>query len=292
MRYIGIDIGASFLKAALLDTEQKPIGRIIKKPMISNFQNANSTQKELDPQILWHQVKDILLKVKGHHDVEGILISNQMHGFIILDENGSPRTGYVTWQDSRGSNPETVIEVSKSLGVDGLRRTGMPLMMGLPSLNLYYIRHWENIRSGYFLSLGDYINYQLCNVFSVHPTNCAGSGLMDLEGGGWNYEAINKMGCSTFDFPNLTNDFQPIGFCKTLDSTVFPAFGDQQTALLGSMLNDGELSLNIGTGSQVSMITNHLTFGDFQTRPFFCGEYLKTITHLPAGRALNILMEF
>jgi sugar (pentulose or hexulose) kinase len=31
-------------------------------------------------------------------------------------------------------------------------------------------------------------------------------------------------------------------------------------------------------------------FGDFQTRPWFDNQYLKTITHIPGGRALNALV--
>jgi glycerol kinase len=64
--------------------------------------------------------------------------------------------------------------------------------------------------------------------------------------------------------------------------------GDQQCALFGSLLKEGELSLNIATGCQVSMISK-LEFGDYQTRPYF-GKYIKTITHIPAGRSLNNLL--
>jgi sugar (pentulose or hexulose) kinase len=31
-------------------------------------------------------------------------------------------------------------------------------------------------------------------------------------------------------------------------------------------------------------------FGDFQTRPWFDGRFLKTVTHIPGGRALNALV--
>jgi sugar (pentulose or hexulose) kinase len=33
-----------------------------------------------------------------------------------------------------------------------------------------------------------------------------------------------------------------------------------------------------------------MEFGDFQTRPFFDGRFLRTITHIPGGRALNALV--
>jgi sugar (pentulose or hexulose) kinase len=70
----------------------------------------------------------------------------------------------------------------------------------------------------------------------------------------------------------------------------YVAIGDQQCALLGSFLEENELSLNISTGCQVSMITK-LELGDYQIRPYF-GKHIKTITHIPAGRSLNALMKF
>ena len=52
----------------------------------------------------------------------------------------------------------------------------------------------------------------------------------------------------------------------------------------------GELSINISTGSQVSRRTDRLEPGEVQTRAYFHGDLLQTITHLPAGRSLNVLV--
>jgi sugar (pentulose or hexulose) kinase len=293
MKYIGIDLGASFIKAALLDTEAHKITRICKRKAPSRIPNKDINRNELDPV----EVRDLVLKtiqdVKGASDIDGILISNQMHGFIIVDNNGLPVTNYITWQDRRGADAATLSSVGNALGHDGQRKTGMPLIKGLPSANLYYVRHHEGIKEGHFLSLGDYISFCLCGNTGVHPGNCAGSGLMDLEKGNWNFDAIENMDCSGFHFPRIAEDFTPIGTCEELDGAkVFPAFGDQQVALLGVMLDYNEISINIGTGSQVSRLTGHREYGNYQLRPFFSGQYLKTVTHIPAGRALNVIVEF
>ena len=67
-------------------------------------------------------------------------------------------------------------------------------------------------------------------------------------------------------------------------------FGDHQCATLGSenLLND--IYLNLGTGSQVSIINDKLiTYSNhiFQTRPYFRNKYLNCVTHIPSGRVLN-----
>jgi hypothetical protein len=71
----------------------------------------------------------------------------------------------------------------------------------------------------------------------------------------------------------------------------FTAVGDYHCALLGALLFPDELSLNISTGSQVSRIVPAFAPGDYQTRPFFDGKFANTISHLPAGRSLNVLVD-
>ena len=70
----------------------------------------------------------------------------------------------------------------------------------------------------------------------------------------------------------------------------FPAVGDHSCALAGVLLDKGELSLNVSTGSQVSMRSETADPGDYQTTPFFDGEFIHRISNLPAGRALDALL--
>ena len=54
------------------------------------------------------------------------------------------------------------------------------------------------------------------------------------------------------------------------------------------------VSYNLGTGSQVSVLNEKLTFDTdvYQTRLFFFGKYLNTIPRVPCGRALNVFVNF
>ena len=59
------------------------------------------------------------------------------------------------------------------------------------------------------------------------------------------------------------------------------------------MIGEGELSLNFGTGAQMSVLTKDIVYsGRFQIRPYFNGYYIKTIPHIPSGRVLNIYFNF
>jgi len=87
----------------------------------------------------------------------------------------------------------------------------------------------------------------------------------------------------------VTSSISPVGISAEFACPVFVAVGDQQASLLGAGLKFGEISLNIATGSQVSCISNEALEGT-QTRPYFYGDLLTTVTHIPAGRALNVLL--
>ena len=58
-------------------------------------------------------------------------------------------------------------------------------------------------------------------------------------------------------------------------------------------LPSGELSVNVATGPQVSALSEGFLPGEWgkcQVRPFFDRLFLHTVTHIPAGRSLNVLM--
>jgi sugar (pentulose or hexulose) kinase len=86
----------------------------------------------------------------------------------------------------------------------------------------------------------------------------------------------------------------PVGTLRSGGSAIpcYAALGDQQCALFGADLQRDELSINVSTGSQVSRRTERLELGDYQTRFYLGSDYLNTITHIPAGRSLNVLVEF
>jgi hypothetical protein len=72
--------------------------------------------------------------------------------------------------------------------------------------------------------------------------------------------------------------------------TCFTPVGDQQCALVGAEFRPGELSINISTGSQVSLLSGDPGDGDYQVRPYFDGQWLRTIVQVPAGRSLAVLV--
>ena len=293
MDFITIDCGASFVKAALFNGYGEIVGKAVKQsPFGKNQIDA------LTP--LVRDICDEFLQKSG--DKVCLRISNEMHGFILADENGTPITDYISWQKEYGRmsiDGGTACDILSTPEYSAdILHTGMPLRAGLPSVNLLYLKKigkLNDIKTPiYFYTLGDYLLRILADTQPVcHLTNAAATGLVDLTGGNWNERLLNAVAPAQIVFPKIgTTATEFVRGGKSV--TALPAIGDQQAALYGANLSRcDELSFNMGTGGQVSRITSTLKFSPhYQLRPFLDGNYIKTIPHLPCGRALNVYIRF
>ncbi len=126
----------------------------------------------------------------------------------------------------------------------------------------------------------------------VEATNASVHGPLDLATLTWQEDILAAWGLERLRWPRVRRAGEVVGHLDIGGRAVpcYTPVGDQACAMVGALLQEGELSLNISTGSQASMISPALVRGDYQTRPFFDGRYLNLITHIPAGRALNTLV--
>lgn len=332
MNIITIDCGASFIKGALFIDGVLTDKQERKSPSVSTeedlFSNRQITQ-------LVEQVDDMLKELSKEVEEYTLCISNEMHGFLLTNQEGIAVTDYISWQKEYGSREigegnscNSVDYIRKHAKEEDLSNTGMPLRAGLPTSNLVYLvrsgliqidltseeKELDNdILSGIgndkeksnnceadkkrrltVFTLGDYIVYCLTKKIPFcHPTNAAASGFYDLRTGDWNWNYIHDLGLDGFSFLNISEK----SISCEIDGkkvVIKPTIGDQQAALLGAGLeSENQVSYNLGTGSQVSCLVKEPICGaDYQIRPFFRGMYLKTIPHLPSGRALNVYIRF
>jgi sugar (pentulose or hexulose) kinase len=122
----------------------------------------------------------------------------------------------------------------------------------------------------------------------MEPTQAAAFGPLSLSSSTWHSGVIAKLGLESLRWPVVRPAGSIVGTWSGIPC--FVPVGDQQCALAGALLEPGELSVNIGTGSQVSMITDDPRPAGQQVRPYFDGRFLRTITHIPGGRALEPLV--
>jgi sugar (pentulose or hexulose) kinase len=281
MSFVGIDIGGTFLKAALLDSHGVT-GPVIRRPT-PEFIDATDAAREIDPGILIAEVFDLLeLVTHGQKSISGILVTGQMASLTLVDDSGTAVAPIISWQDSRFQSVE---DVGQRLGPSALAALGDGLRIGSPLVALSELNLPESVR---VTSLIGFVAGSVAGIRApvLHMTDAAALGLVDVAGSKWSQEATAVANLTLRQLPGLTSLVEPIGRAGDYDCMVFCAVADQQAALLGSGLRESEVSVNLATGCQVAVITSEPS-SPRQLRPYFGRKYLQTVTHLPAGRILN-----
>jgi len=306
MYLIALDIGSSFIKAGLLDLQLKQIRHVQRVPFPPFIQNIDPVFREVDPLAIVTQArKQIHRLLDCEPGCSGILMCSQMHGMVLMDKSQQPLSNFISWQDQRSLLPlpnghGTYFDfLSDQLTLEEKRELGNEMRPGYAITNLFWMvqnNKFQDIGGDGRVtpsSLPDFVASHISgSAPCIEPSLAAAHGAYDLKRGQWHASVLGKLGLSGLNWPKIvpTGSVAYHAAEKGKAIPIYTPIGDQQCALAGAFLKDGELSINISTGSQISRISGQVEPGNFQVRPFFDGHYLNTITHIPAGRALNALV--
>lgn len=302
MKYIGIDLGSSYVKAVLIDLEA---GKMVAR---SNAPTA-PREKRGNPNIFEIPAKKMAGAVKGliddytaeYDDVAGVIISTQMHGFVYSVPNREDM--YISWQDMRcldkvpGTNETYLKWLEKIITPEDMVSNGVYLKPSLGFCNLYtWLDEEKDVpRDGTLYTLGSYIISELTGAHVCHITNAAPLGLADVEHHCWNKEILKKLDLEQVKLPRLVDDDYEV--CGIYNSNgcavkVHPDYGDMQIAILGSNIGEGDVVANIATASQVIRFSKDFIPGGYEVRPYFERSCLSVISNMPGGRNLDVLVNF
>jgi sugar (pentulose or hexulose) kinase len=302
MRYLGIDIGSSYIKGAVLDVDGlclSHIGRVDAPPLVSGL---DPTFREVEPEAIAQCVRRVLERLHDDApDAAGVLMCSQLHGMVFCDDIGRAQSRYITWQDQRALMPlpdsgtSSFDEIESLVSREERRQLGNERVPGLPLNYLFWFARNRALPDMRVMpaALPYFVAAQLCGTTPVSDiTHAYGHGALNIHTLDWHHSVIGKLGLGEVRWPRIVPQGAVIGeWCHAGRSLpVFAPVGDYHCSQAGALLESGELSVNISTGSAVIQIAGGAETGEFQTRPWFDGCYLKTITHIPAGRALNALV--
>ena len=287
-----VDFGASRIKFVLYDTTANTIIDTIdtESPSTKNHSTVPG-HFEIPAHLYWDTFNATLIKLVDHHEIDSAYICSEMHGFVLLDQTQPESAVYYSWKDQR-AEWQSLDYYSDTFK----QTTGMQLRKGFPFATLTALK-LDNSRSYVFCTLVDYIMHR---GRSVDPesniTLSAATGLVDIHTKEWSKHLINllELHPGQLKFNKLsTNKHEYIGnilFNKSVIS-IYGGIGDFQSAMLGAGLgSEFDAVVNLGTGSQVACITDDLY--EHEIRPLDEHRYAKVFTHIPSGRALNVLAEF
>ncbi len=299
MKCFGLDLGSSTIKGAVLDLATRQVEAKVSEPFPEPIAGLPDRFFEVAPDRVVDAVERVVTQLlETEPDVTAIFSCGQMGGVILTDPStGRPLTNYLSWRDQRtlADHPRGgnfLDEMQRRWSRNEFVELGSELKPGSATSLLFWLSEHGLLPNGAVPSgLGDFVFANLCRtVPQMEPTQAIG--LLDLPRGTWHHAAFTPLGLDRLAWPALADVSRPLGTWNIGGHRLqcYPVLGDQQCALRGSGLQVGDLSLNISTGGQVSRLTDTLELGNYQSRAFFDGRYLNTITHLPAGRSLNVLL--
>ena len=301
-KFIGLDLGTSFIKGAVLDLDALAIRHIERLPFPEPIRGLDPAFREFDPAEIVAITRSLLERLLHHApEAAGIVMCSQLHGMVLTTGDGQARSNAINWQDQRALQPfpggpgSYFDEVNRRLTAEERRQLGNEARPGVPLCYLFWLaqNHLLPAEAVTATALPNFVVANLCGCppkFDV--TNAFAHGALNVETLAWHRPVIEKLGLDRVRWPEIVAQGAVVGEYR-VGSRALPVFapvGDYHCSQVGALLDEGELSVNISTGSAVIQLARGCEFGNFQTRPWFDGRFLKTITHIPGGRALNALV--
>ena len=264
MYYIGYDIGSSSVKVALVEAATGKKVIVLNEPQ--NEMEILSLQPdwaEQDPEMWWQYICTATKRAIKEANIEaskiqGIGISYQMHGLVIVDKNGNSLRNAIIWCDSRA------VEIgNKAYAEIGQEKCSEHLLNSPGNFTASKLK-WvkENEPEIYnqvykYMLPGDYIAYKLTGDITTTKNGLS-------EGMLWDYKE-NKVANWLLDYygidqsltPNIVENFTNQGVLNEKGSkesglpigipVVYRAGDQPNNALSLNVLNAGEVAATGGT---------------------------------------------
>ena len=293
MFVLGIDIGTTTICVSAIDSETGITKKAITVDSESFINTENADEKIQSVDTIKRKVFELLEQIKAEcADVCCIGVTGQMHGIVYTDENGAACSPLYTWQDGRAARKtasgKTYCEEIKEI-------TGFSVAPGYGLATHYY-----NLKNGLvpdgaksFCTIHDYIVMCLCRLKRplMHTSDAASFGLFDLKNACFDKIAAQKLGFDTDMLPNVTDGETKAGLYENIPVSV--AIGDNQASFLGSVSDDNTILVNIGTGSQISVVGSGDTlFPSGEVRPLTGKDCILVGSALCGGRVYACLESF
>lgn len=294
MNYIGLDIGTTSISGVAVDLENRTLLASKTVPNNGKLTSQNPWEALQNPDTIIETVFALLTELQTIcPDAAGIGITGQMHGILYVDRDGNAASPLYTWQDEQGNQmlPEGCTYSEKMSQL-----TGYPLATGFGLLTHYILtcEHKVPKNAVSFCTIPDYLAMKLTSNAKpqLHPSMAASLGCFSLKERTFDTEALSKAFTSLEHLPMVSNQEVSIG--QTVDGIpVFPAIGDNQASFLGSVTEDDSLLVNVGTGSQISVLMKEYTqVTGMECRPYIQNQYLLVHSPLCGGYSYSLLHHF
>src|SRR5947207_886440 len=144
-RFLGIDLGTTTFKGAVLDVERGLLTSVRGVPAPEPVPGLPPTRYELNPAEVIAAVRALVGALLSEApDARGLLVCGQMHGVVLTDESGRAHSNAITWKDQRATEhaggTTVFARLAALLTPDEHNAVGNELRVGVPVTTLYHMR--------------------------------------------------------------------------------------------------------------------------------------------------------
>ena len=223
--------------------------------------------------------------------IASIGIAGQMHGVICIDEKCEILSPLYTWQNGFGQRKhDSKYTICEEIAV----LSGETIPTGYGITTYYALRKLGLLpkNTARIVTVMDLLAARLTGTDPVlHPTNAAAMGAYDLMTSEFKEDILTILNIPRTVLPKVVRDYIVMGYYDG-KIPVAVSIGDNQSGLFGSLADDRMVLVNVGTSSQVSVITDDPAAVGGEVRPYFDGKYICSGAALCGGRAYTLLKNF
>ena len=276
MYYLGLDIGSSSIKAALVEIETGKSLGVVQEPKEEMGMYAQKNGwAEQKPNDWWKHICNAITSLKKQYDIsrtqiKGIGISYQMHGLVLVDKNGEPLRKSIIWCDSRAV--EIGNTAFKAIGNDKCASQLLNSPANFTASKLKWVK--ENEPDIYnqihkFMLPGDYIAYKFSNTINTTISGLSEGIFWDFKNDSIADFLLEHYGIDEALVPDIVETF---GVQSIVDkkgeaesgiaagTPIYYRAGDQpNNALSLNVFNPGEVAATGGTSGVVYAVTESLS---------------------------------
>lgn len=292
MKHLGIDIGTTTICGAVIASDGS-LAESITERNRSFMGSPHAWERIQDPEVIIRTVFSLAERlIQAHPDVASIGLSGQMHGILYTDADGNHVSPLYTWQDGRGNLPHK----GNQSYVDCVEYvSGYRMATGYGAVTHFYnaVNGLLPTSAAALCTIADYAVMRLCGLKRplIHASNAASIGCFDLKALDFDRITAGKLSIAPTLLPSVTTEATVVGHYCGIPVSV--AIGDNQASFIGSGADEASVLVNVGTGSQVSLVSGYTEAeGSIELRPFVGERYLLVGSSLSGGRAYALLEQF
>jgi len=316
--YMGVDVGTTKIAVLLFDAHSGTVRATYSIPNDSETTNAQGRARGWSE---WNAEQTVELAFKAiaeasshrlREQLEGIGVTGQMHGMLLVGQDQHPLSPLMGWQDQRCNekmprkNLTYIQRMIELAGEHGFLREGCYPATGYMGSTLFWLKENRALPSkpatACFLPHYFVMKMTGCGPIA-DPSNAGSSGIYDIKSRQWDCELIERLGLKPDLLPEVKRSAEIAGELTSEaakktglkeGTPVCVACGDNQASFLGSVADRrGMMLINIGTGGQLSLwVPDYLAVKGVDTRCYLDESYLLVAASLGGGTTYALLNRF